>query len=375
MNDEGFITEIGELGSETESTEFYNGIICPGFINSHCHIELSHLEGSFSQDSGMAGFIHQINTLRSSKEKTERIKAIEVNLEKLYSSGVSAMADISNCDDSFEIKSKSPLYTRTFLEVFGSDPKQSKEIIKNVLELSLRAQQAGIDASPAPHACYSMSTDLLRESSAEGLKSGFLSFHNQESWEEEELLIKGTGPLADELKRTGRSTPPVTGDSSLLYFLDTIAKIDRNYDEKIQSQILLVHNTFTNEKSVNAAKKTLENLFWAICPLSNLFIHNALPPINLLREKNAKITLGTDSLSSNSVLSMVDEIVTIHRYFPGIPLEEILGWATINGAQFLKKEDKLGSFEVGKQPGVVLIDNIDWPNLRLTEKSKSVRLV
>lgn len=371
LNDDGRITEIGELDSESESTEFYNGIICPGFVNSHCHIELSHLEGSFSQDSGMAGFVHQINEQRTSVEKKERIKAIESNMKKLYNSGVSAVADISNCDESFEIKSKSKLYTRSFLEVFGSEPKDAGNILKNVRELACLAESLGIDCSPTPHASYSMSRELLRDVSEEGIRSGFLSYHNQESWEEEELHIKGKGPIALELKRKGKSAPLVTGESSLLYFLDTLGKAG----EKIAGQILLVHNTFTNEKSLDEAIARIENLYLAICPLSNIFIHRALPPINLFREKEVIITLGTDSLSSNTILSMADEILAIHRYFPSIPLEEILVWATINGAKFLKKEDDLGTFELGKRPGVVLIDNIDWQNRRLTNKSKSVRLV
>jgi imidazolonepropionase-like amidohydrolase len=71
---------------------------------------------------------------------------------------------------------------------------------------------------------------------------------------------------------------------------------------------------------------------------------------------------------------MIEEIKTIQRYFPFISLEEILTWTCLNGARFLKKENELGSFEPGKKPGVVLIDNIDFRNMSLTEQSKSVRL-
>ncbi|NCB97744.1 MAG: S-adenosylhomocysteine deaminase, partial [Bacteroidia bacterium] len=117
LNTNGEILEIGQLkdGEESESTEFYNGIICPGFVNSHCHIELSHLKGAFAEDTGMAGFIRQINALRESVGASERISALEREMDQLYESGVSAMADISNCDESFNKKSKSPMYTRTFL--------------------------------------------------------------------------------------------------------------------------------------------------------------------------------------------------------------------------------------------------------------------
>ena len=136
----------------------------------------------------MAGFVHQINEQRTSVEKKERIKAIESNMKKLYNSGVSAVADISNCDESFEIKSKSKLYTRTFLEVFGSEPKDAGNILKNVRELACLAESLGIDCSPTPHASYSMSRELLRDVSEEGIRSGFLSYHNQESWKKRSCI-------------------------------------------------------------------------------------------------------------------------------------------------------------------------------------------
>ena len=95
----------------------------------------------------------------------------------------------------------------------------------------------------------------------------------------------------------------------------------------------------------------------------------------MMIEEGATIALGTDSLSSNDNLSIADEIKTIHRYFPQIELETVLKWATINGALAIGAQDKLGTIEVGKNPGIVLIDNIDFVNLRLTEKSTSKRLV
>jgi Cytosine deaminase and related metal-dependent hydrolases len=372
LNDEGVIVDIGEMNEESESTEFYNGILVPGFVNSHCHIELSHLKGKFSRGSGMAGFIRQINLLRESTAKEERLKAIETEMKQLYRSGVSAMGDISNCDESFGIKAKSPIYTRSFLEVFGTEKNDVPDIIVSVKRLSESAAQYGLDAAPTPHSCYTMSPELIKEVSREALKSRLLSYHNQESWEEEELIKSGNGPLADEYKGRRLSTPPITGKSALLYFISIIKELAI---KEHNQNILLVHNTFTNEESVDAALNMADNMFWAICPLSNLFIHNALPPIDMLRRKGATITIGTDSLSSNDKLSIVAEIECLHRYFPNIPLGEILEWASFNGAKFLRKENELGSFEIGKKPGVVLIDNIDWNNMGVTDKSISHRLI
>lgn len=374
IDESGTITEIGQLKEESESTEFYNGIIVPGFVNSHCHIELSHLVNSFEQDSGMAGFIRQINRLRNSVDEDGRKQATEEQMNRLYKSGVSAMADISNCSESFAIKAKSPLYTRTFLEVFGSEPQDAPKVIAGVKDLHQVSKEAGIDAAPTPHSCYTMSRDLLRDASAAGLEEGFISYHNQESWEEEELVKTGTGPLAEEYRSRGLSTPPVTGGSALQYFISTLRKIEKQREGKIPGQILLVHNTFTNKESIDSALAELENPYWAICPMSNLFIHRALPPLELMRNNNLKICLGTDSLSSNTVLSMVDEMLTLQKYFPSVPLEEMIQWATINGAEFLRKESELGTLEVGKKPGIVLIENLDLQNMKLTDKSTSRRL-
>lgn len=370
LDNDGTILETGVLEDETESTEFYNGIIIPGFVNSHCHIELSHLKGHFAKKTGMAGFISQIRELRYVADENGRSVAIAAEMEKLYNSGVSAMADISNSSESFGAKSRSKMYTRTFLEVFGSEEADMPKIMSSVRELTRLAGEFGIEAAPTPHSCYTMSPSLLKESSSDAIKAGWLSYHNQESWEEEELVIKGSGPLHNDYKSRGLSTPPVTGKPSLFYFLDVINSIKGEIEEKI----LLVHNTFTDEQSVRFAIERLKNLYWAVCPLSNLFIHDALPPLDLLRRLNVNITLGTDSLSSNDTLSMVDEINCIHKFFPNIPLSEILEWSSFNGARFLGIEDKFGSLEKGKRPGIILVDNIDWNTMKLTEKSKSVRL-
>lgn len=372
VDDHGVITGIGELTGECEDTEFYNGILCPGFTNAHCHIELSHLKGCFKEATGMSGFINQINALRLTVGKEERIAALEEQLDQLYKQGVSALGDISNCSESFAAKATSPLYTRTYLELFGSEPADARAVLQSGRELAETARRYGMDAAITPHSCYTMSPELITGAAREGLESGFLSYHNQESQEEEDLMISGTGALAENYKGRGLHTPPVTGKPALFYFTDRLLSFSSS---PIQGRILLVHNTATNRESIEYALTHLQSPYWAICPLSNIFIHRALPPLELMREKGLKICLGTDSLSSNKILSMAEEIKCLHKHFPQIPLTEILSWATLNGAEAVGKEQELGSFEVGKKPGIVLVDQIDWDHFKLTAKSKTTRLI
>ena len=372
FNDNNEVVEIGQLDGECADTEFYSGILCPGFTNAHNHVELSHLLGAFNQATGMSGFINQINALRDTVDHEGRIKALEYQMEKMYAEGVQAMADISNCSESFPCKAKSPMYTRTFLELFGSEPKDAQDVLESGKRLAQKSQEFGIDAAITPHSCYTMSPQLLAMAAQEGLKSGYLSYHSQESDEEEELIISGTGALADNYKGRGLSTPPVTGKPALVYFIDRLLSFS---ESPVKGNILLVHNVAINQESIDYAKKHLATPYFAICPLSNIFIHRALPPLDLMRENGLKICLGTDSLSSNTVLSIAKEIVCLHNNFPHIELKEILQWACLNGAQMLGKDDKLGTFEVGKQPGAVLIENVDWDNFKLTENSTTRRII
>jgi cytosine/adenosine deaminase-related metal-dependent hydrolase len=241
----------------------------------------------------------------------------------------------------------------------------------SVKKLNAVAEEYGIDAAPTPHSCYTMSPELLRASSQAGLASGFLSYHSQESQEEEDLLMTGTGAMAENRRRAGMSTPPVTGESSLKYFIDNLAAVK---PAPHQEHILLVHNVTLTQKDIDAAKEAMVNPYWAICPLSNRFIHNALPPVDLMRSNNLAICLGTDSLSSNDDLDMVAELYCLQEAFPHVPFEEMLLWACRNGASFLGKDDILGSMEKGKRPGIVLVNGLD-DNGRLTDESRSERLI
>ena len=364
---DGTIVSVGECSADEQITP---GALTPGFVNGHCHIELSHLHGKFRKGTGMAGFIDQINELRGWAGRDEKVRLTRYWMDKMWADGVSAMADISNDDSSFDVKKSHDMYTRTFLEVFGSEPHMCEGVMEEVTALNATADQAGIDAAPTPHSCYTMSPELLSASAAAGLAKGFLSYHSQESQEEEDLLRTGSGAMYENRRRSGMSTPPVTGESSLKYFIQRLASaVPAPYSQ----HILLVHNVCLTQDDIDAAKKVMDNVYWTVCPLSNIFIHNALPPIPLMRSNGLDIMLGTDSLSSNDDLDMVKEMFCIHQNFPEVPMSEILEWATLNGARFLKKDDVIGSLEVGKKPGIVRINNID-ENGCVTAASSSERI-
>jgi cytosine/adenosine deaminase-related metal-dependent hydrolase len=179
--------------------------------------------------------------------------------------------------------------------------------------------------------------------------------HNQETADENEFFKNKTGSFLGMYERTNVSLDffEPTGLSAL----QSVLPIFKNANTSI-----LVHNSFTNADDINAVKKQMPNTFWCLCPNANQYIEQTMPPIELLRAQNAAIVIGTDSYASNWSLNILDELKTIQKHNATIPLDEMLGWATINGARALQMDKGLGSFEKGKKPGVVLIHNVTGEN-------------
>lgn len=386
-DDEGRIIEVEQLDNETIAKaaerkrsgyvradgelEYFEGVICPGFVNAHSHIELSHLKGHFKEATGMSGFINQINELRCCVNEEERAAAMKAEFESFYNQGIAGVSDISNCAESFEFKKNSKTYFRTFIELFGSEPSDAQDVLSGGIRLAAQARAMGLDASVTPHSCYTMSPKLLEITAEEGLKSGFISYHSQESKEEEDMIMYGTGALEDNYKGRHLSVPPVTGRTALEYFVDRLLTFSNS---PVKGKINLIHNVALSGQSIDYALEHIDTPYFTICPLSNIFIHRALPPLDLMRKRRLRICIGTDSLSSNKVLSMIAEMKCIQDNFSSVSLGEILGWACHNGAEVIGKENELGSITPGKKPGIVLITNIDYKNFKLTEESVSERI-
>ena len=116
-----------------------------------------------------------------------------------------------------------------------------------------------------------------------------------------------------------------------------------------------------------------KNTFWATCPNANLYIENQLPNYQTFLDAGATVTIGTDSLTSNWQLSVLEEMKTISKYQSYVDFETLLKWATLNGAKALGFERTLGSLKVGKTPGINLIKNLG-KNWTLKSNSSVKRL-
>ncbi len=336
--------------------DFYEGSIVPGFVNTHCHLELSHLKGAIAEKTGLPRFVSQIVALRD-QEDWQSATAMEHADREMEAAGIVAVGDISNRLDSKRVKEKSGLFYHTFIELFTFD-QPAKPAMKN--GQALKSQFAPLKSSLVPHAPYSVSEELLEAIRGQQKTGDLQSIHNQETASENTFFQSARGELADGFAAKGLTIPKAgTGISTSLHYHLPLMNPSL--------PVLLVHNTFTDRTAVEYAVGTHPQLYWCLCPNANLYIEDRLPDIALLRKMGQRITLGTDSLASNHQLSIWEEIKTIRRFFD-IPVEELLQWATLNGASFLGISSEFGSLEVGKKPGIVWLSHTAGEEVLQAEK-------
>ena len=344
------LVPVSEAGDDIQQME---GILSPGFVNAHCHLELSHMKGMIPAHTGLQEFVKQIVTLR--QVDPVAIQEAIVNAEaEMMENGIVAVGDISNTLDTLKQKAKHNLAYYSFVELYDLDPTRAADKILAGIEIQKQFQENCVRASLVPHAPYSVTNDLWNLLSAHfGIHT--ITLHNQETPDENDFFKTKTGSFLGMYERTKVNLDffEATGLSSL----QSVLPVFKNAHHGI-----LVHNSFTSAEDIQAVHAAMNNAFWCLCPNANQYIEQTMPPIELLRSEKAKLVIGTDSYASNWSLNVLDELKTIQKHQPQIPLAEMLGWATINGAQALQMDKHLGSFELGKKPGVVLIKGVDELN-------------
>lgn len=311
-----------------------------------------------------------MSSVREMFSEAERLSALSVADAALWKQGVSAIADISNGATTFDTKSRSGIYYHNFLELFGLNAR----LEGSLGPVAVEAAKLGLVYSPTPHSLYSLEDGPFHEAvNGFSFKDGTvygdetgkmppLSVHFMESPGEAELF-KQRGEMWNWYEERGwKPDFPALYESPADRLIATVPS-DRD--------IMLIHNCCVTEEDVDKISAHFTGrVTWVLCPRSNKYITGLTPPVELLRRKGARISVGTDSLASNHSLDMVEEL----KQFTGVPLEELLAWVTSNGAEALGVENRLGSFETGTNPGVTLITGIDWEKKALTPAARSERI-
>ena len=366
----GTIQEVmlpdSENAPDPSRIERFEGALCPGFINAHCHLELSHMKGLVPEKTGLPAFIMQIVSRRNEKAD-EKMEAIRLADEEMWRNGIQAVGDICNTADTLKTKKNSRIKYHSFVEVFSFDSSKADEVLEEGIRVADEYEQSGLMATIVPHAPYSVSEQLFN-----GIRDqqkqfpGPISIHNQETESENEMFVSGSGELVEIFKKFGEdfSNFHPQFKSALDYHLGQLPN---------DQPAVLVHNTMTKAEEFEAVKSLGNDVFWCTCAHANKYIENRIPNIPMWFEKEANVCVGTDSLASNHQLSILEELKLIQSHYPEISLQKLLRAATLNGAEALKMDKEKGSFRKGKLPGVLLLKNLN--DGMLTDSSSVQRII
>lgn len=367
LDDSGNITEI--LNS-TQKSSFVStseiiplkGILAPGFVNTHCHLELSAFRGAIPTGCTIDGFIRELEVVKKTIAIDEN--AAKIADERMWDEGIVAVADICNTAETIETKSQSKIYYHNFVEVFGSNARSAEKIFLHAEIIAQQFSDARLPVSITPHSLYACSEPLMKL--IQQNKNHSLTLHFMESEEENDFFEFRKGNIIERAELFG-VTP------------DHYCNVRKRPSEiailalKPNRKLLFVHNTMATSEDLKHLCNTFSNNAWfCLCPNSNLYIENRLPNIDLMLHHTQNITIGTDSLASNHKLSILKELITIAHHFPKTPTATLLHWATLNGARFLGLEDQFGTLEVGKAPG---LNHIVCEGFDLRNAEKVVKIV
>lgn len=337
---------------EPSEIQHFEGLIVPGFVNAHCHLELSHLYQQMPEHTGLIAFIKQLQQIRNQNVEQIEQAAIEWQ-QKMYDEGIVAVGDICNGTNSLKAKQKELLNYHNFIELFSFNPNKANESMQHGLNLLKLFNEKTLSrhyftSSVSPHAPYSTSLQLIKLIADTSKNNSLpLFIHNEESIEEINMYLNANGAFIDMLHSfdidTGHWKKQPLG--SML----TVANLLPS-----NTKMLWVHNTFTQASEINEVMKILPKSYFCLCPNANLFIENTLPDLNLFIEVKEQICLGTDSLASNHQLSILNEMQTVFKHAE-VDFDTLLQWATLNGAKALGFDAEIGSIEPGKSPGLNLL--------------------
>ena len=364
-DDEGVIEALVSYEEAGEDTEWIEGILMPGMINAHCHLELSHLKNVIPPHTGLIEFLCSVVTKRNFSEELIQQAIIDAE-EEMYLNGIVAVGDIGNTTDTAAVKSKSKIHWYNFVEVLSFSDQQAEQQMQHYRQVAYtmstlsKTGKSSIQTSLVPHAPYSISPktfQLINEATA----GQVISIHNQEHPAEDELYKTGGGDYLKLFRIFGMETSPfpVTGLSSVRSVLPYF---------KNGQTIILVHNTFMPEDDLiwvnEYAQVNNLKIIYCLCPNANRYIENRLPPVEMFMKQNVSLVMGTDSYSSNWQLSIAKEMKVLLEQ-SSLSKEQLLRMATSNGAEALGLNHLLGSFKKGKQPGIVQLDSDFSRSLRL----------
>ena len=342
VDDRGTIAAVGPHAQVptppgVRELDFRQASLVPGLVNTHTHLELTHLAGQ-NAEREFAGWIRALRALKDATTPEEFSRSAERGVRDAWAAGVTCVADTGSTGAPLEALARLGGRGIYYHEVFGPDAAQARASmmeLERAVERLGRLASAQVRLGVSPHAPYTVSERLYRAVDDLARGAGLpVAMHLAESHAETQLVREGSGPFADALRARGIQVARVA--RSPVQYLVQLGVLER------ATACLCIHCVQVDQDDVELLKRAGASI--AHCPRSNQAHGHGTAPLAAFRRAGLRVGLGTDSVVSVGDSSLVAEAAAA-----GLEGEDALGMLTMQGARALGLEDEIGSLEVGKQ--------------------------
>lgn len=353
VDEAGTVVELGRAaevlprhaGAEVERVR---GVVFPGLVNAHTHVELSAMRGKVPGGRGFVAWVDAMLGVRFEHSPEDDAEAIERAADDLVRFATVAVGDVTNSLAAVGALARRGIGGWAFHEVFGQDREQVLRRVHGLHdELAERHPEwptRDLAYAPAPHTLYTTHADAVRAlvDSALG-RELHTSIHLAEHAGERRAIEHGDGPVVEWFERRTKQKPAWPKAPLFDHARDVGV---------LRPAVLLVH--LTEARSDELARIAGSGASVVLCPRSNLYIEAKLPPLHAVMKAGIEPALGTDSLASNTSLDVLAEARALQERFPTVPAWELVRMATWNGARALGRTD-LGRIHAGARPGIYAV--------------------
>lgn len=346
----GQITEVGsflERAPDEVLISLPQQVLCPGFINAHCHLDYTGLKGALFSGKGFTDWIRQINGIKMSLGPEDYLSAIEEGFRLLGESGCTTVANIAAMPDLLLRLNRPLLRTWWFLELIDVRTRlDGEELLLGALHFFEQHPDWLGGFGLSPHAPYTASIELYRlaKKCSEELGMPFTT-HIAESIDEQEMFLYARGPLYEFLKQMGRDNSDCGHGSALSHLME---------HGVLTPQCLAVHLNYLQEYDWTALKQ--HPLTVVHCPKCHRYFGHARFPMERLEQSGCLVCLGTDSMASNDSLDLRAEIREARQQYPLYTSYQWIERVTVHPARALGQEGKLGVIRPGACADLVAFD-------------------
>lgn len=344
------IVSLGRVGQKPpgrSTRDLGESIILPGFVNGHAHLELTALRGRVRSGRDFSRWLERVRGLRAGMTARDLKVSSRMGVEESIRSGTTTIVDHCYTGSSLKPLGKAGIRAHLVFEMIALHPRRIPILERTFRRMVRSGRGYGrIRVGVAPHAPYTASPALYRAARKWIGKGQLLSTHLAEHPAEGEFLRTGGGQLRRLLLKRNLEVDALT-PSGLSPFghLESLGVL--------RPGTLLVHCNYIDAGDMRILKRKRMPVIY--CPRSHAFFRHPTHPVGRLRRAGVLVGLGTDSLTSNRTLSILDEMKFLHGCRADLSPMDLFWMATRDGARAVWGDSRTGLLARGRTADVIAL--------------------